>query len=64
MGPIADNTQVGSSADILATDDLSTLNGGASGTVKVQRVDSIATDELTTLDAQGQVVVTPTFTET
>lgn len=37
---MADNTplNLGSGGDTIATDDLSTLNGGASGTVKVQRV--------------------------
>ena len=37
---MADNTLLnsGTGGDTIATDDLSTLNGGASGTVKVQRV--------------------------
>jgi len=37
---MADNTTLnaGSLGDVIATDDLATLNGGASGTVKVQRV--------------------------
>jgi hypothetical protein len=36
---LADNTQVtAGSGDIIASDDLATLNGGASGSVKVQRV--------------------------
>jgi hypothetical protein len=37
---MADNTALntGTGGDTIATDDLSTLNGGASGTVKVQRI--------------------------
>ena len=37
---MSDNTQLntGTGGDVISTDDLATLNGGASGTVKVQRV--------------------------